>query len=516
MKVPILALQQLYASVPPLQSPHGRGGFQTFLQTQPELTDEEVAEAESRLVYHSSELPRTKHVVFVSRSGRVVVALIQPLSEPDYSGRQGNYLAHCLWFNSIDLVEAKVDPFAILDVFPAFATLADAVVAGDTRSGHIPGITIEPHYDPKYEKGISAASAWKVDQLRRLVRLVTNADSLTRERRIVTVIGEPDQVLAAIRAAWLALPMTCWYGCSFDTYFHQCNLTNTPFWAVGLLDNSSDPFLIVVNTKWHSVNIELFDRIGLYERMKNITYARWVDDRLQGGHLARVAETRDQAYALAELLDGRPYDRDAAASAELTLVVELCGLARDRLDAILLYSLRSFLPPSLAERVLRRLLPTEIYDGLESFSRVRVITEDQAAVVTQIHAALTVGLQPERVCDLLFESFFVQGFSSKPTRPERDAIYALLSVATGHRLGLVWACWTEQFGWLQDSLAQLEEPRFREFVRLAFQADLVEPAMLVVPGRGRIVVDEWLKRSPRGRSNLPARSTFVGYCSRVR
>ena len=93
MKVAVQAWQHIYTSVERDQSPHGRAGFQTLFYSRSGLTEAEVQEMEARLVYFPSEIEPVKRLCVTISTGKVMVAQIVHLAEPDRLGRTGRYLA---------------------------------------------------------------------------------------------------------------------------------------------------------------------------------------------------------------------------------------------------------------------------------------------------------------------------------------------------------------------------------------------------------------------------------------
>ena len=118
MKAEALAWQHVYTSVEREQSPHDRAGFQTLFYSQSGLTEAEVREMEARLVYFSSDVKAVKRLFSTTSTGKIMVAQIVLLAEPDRLGRTGRYLAHNLVFDPDAFARVESDPFLVFRQFP--------------------------------------------------------------------------------------------------------------------------------------------------------------------------------------------------------------------------------------------------------------------------------------------------------------------------------------------------------------------------------------------------------------
>ena len=250
MIVEVSAWQQLYASVEREQSPHDREGFQTLFYSQSGLTEAEVREMEARLVYFPSHMEAVKHLFCTLSTGKIMLAQIVHLTKPDRLGRIGRYLAHSLLFEPEAFKRIESDPFLVFRQFPFITTIAQALDAGDWQTGDVPPASFEVTREPAH--GIEAAKTWPPQSLKDLALLALRADRLARDRLAVAFVGEPAQVESALEAALFAVPSATRPHCSFDTYFHGCNLVDSYYWALGLLKSPSNRRLITVHT--HSPN----------------------------------------------------------------------------------------------------------------------------------------------------------------------------------------------------------------------------------------------------------------------
>ena len=154
----IEAWQHIYSNVEKEQSPKNRGGFQTLFYSLAGLSQAEVSEMESRLLYFSSKVEPIKQLFFSTSTGKGVVAQIVVIAEPDKYGRRGRYLAHSLIFSAEDLARFEADPFRVFEHFTFISTVAEALEQGIFETSDIPAVSLNL---PESSTGdIEAAKQW--------------------------------------------------------------------------------------------------------------------------------------------------------------------------------------------------------------------------------------------------------------------------------------------------------------------------------------------------------------------
>jgi len=457
-----LAWQHIYTSVEREQSPHDREGFQTLFYSQSGLTEAEVREMEARLVYFSSDVKAVKHLFSTTSTGKLMVAQVVRLTEPDRLGRTGRYLAHNLVLDPDAFARVESDPFLVFHQFPFITTVAEALEQGDLQTGDIPPVSLD--LPPEAAHGLDAAKTWATEELKGLALLALRADQLASDRLAVAFIGEPSEAESALEAALLAVPTPLRPRCSFDTYFHLCNLVDTYYWALGLLEPPSNRRLIRVN-----VQSRLLE--GTIPTQPETAYERWATTLIENRRFEDVHRYRDHAFAICEWLEGRNAADRLLDAAPSEVVDSVFQLNRELVQALLRAKLEGALPAVLAHRAFRHLSSeagqAELFDHL----RARV--------------------QLPKLLDTLYRVYASQGFHA-PGPEETQAVGWLLERADHAFLRLLHACWTGQRNELRRELRLLSKGDYREFVQAALRSGIVEPWALPVPDKGDAFLDLYL------------------------
>jgi hypothetical protein len=470
----VQAWQHIYTSVEREQSPRDRGGFQTLFYSQSGLTETEVKEMEARLVYFPAEKEAVKHVFATVSTGKIMVAQIVHLTEPDRLGRKGRYLAHNLVFEPQVFARIESDPFVVFRQFPFVATVAEALQRGELQTGDISPVSFEVTLEPAH--GIEAAESWPTQALKELTLLALRADRLAGDRSGLAFVGEPCGVSEALQVAFFAVPAPLRPHCSFDTYFNRCNPVSTYYWAVGLLEPPASRRLVTVNTQSRQLG-----RVAVEQ--PQTAYERWAIALVEGRQLETISRYRGHAFAICEWLEGRAYTNSLIDDAPFEVVDSVFQPNRELVEALLHSKLGETLPPILAQRAFQylnsRAWDAQLADQLRTRFRFSVLSE------------------------VLYRAYESQGFHAPPEE-EIQAIDWLLRRADHAFLRLLHICWTDRRDTLTIELQLLGEDEYRQFVQTALRFGLMEPWALPVPGRGDAFLDPYLALNGPAEHNLAA------------
>ncbi len=470
----VSAWQQLYASVEREQSPHDREGFQTLFYSKSGLTESEVREMEARLVYFPSGIEAVKHLFSTLSTGKIMVAQIVRLTEPDRLGRRGRYLAHSLVFEPETFKRIESDPFLVFRQFRFITTVSAALGAGDWRTGDVPPASVEVTQAPTY--GIETAKTWPLQGLKDLALLALRADRLASGRLAVAFIGEPTQVESALEAAFFAVPSAIRPHCSFDTYFHGCNLVDTYYWALGLLKSPSNRRLITVNTQSQRLD-------GVAASQPETAYERWAMALIERQQLETISRYRDHAFTICEWLEGRTRPDSLIDTTPSEVADSIFEVNHRLVPELLRRELEKALPAVLTSRVSQYLgshaKPTDLFDRLRE------------------------GFSLPKLTETLYLAYESQG-ARAPRHEEIQAIDWLLQRVDHASLRLLYACWTGQRDELYRELQLLNKDEYYKFVQTALRSRIVEPWTLPVPGRGDTFLDLYLATGGPGEYELAA------------
>ncbi len=458
----IQAWQHIYSNVEKEQSPQGRGGFQTLFYTSSGLTEAEISEMESRLLYFPSDVEPVKRLFFTTSTGKGVVAQIVILSEPDQYGRKGRYLAHSLVFSPETMAQFETDPFRVLRRFSFITTVAKALAKGDFETGDIPPGWLE--LPPRPERDVKMAHRWSAPELKKLALLALRADQQAHEREAITFTGSPQQIEDALEAAFLAVPASLRPRCTFDTYFYHCNLVATYFWGIGL---PQPP----VSIKFALVDGESRQVRGTVPDQPDTAYERWALAAIEAGQLEEIRNTRDNAFALAEWLDGREYGDSALEDVSPELIAAVFEVNPGPVQALLRRRVGEQVPPALVDRI-----ADDIYQHTEA---------------VPLYQQLREAFAPARLADVLYETYAAREFE-KPPREEIKALESFTKQIDHSLLRLFWACWDQPRKGLPRELEKVDEGAYRQFGEIALRLEIVEPFDLLVSGRGDAFLDLYL------------------------
>jgi len=458
----INAWQHIYSNVEKERSPQGRGGFQTLFYSHSGLTEDEVEEMESYLLYFPSEVEPVKRLFFTTSTGKGVVAQIVFLPSPDQFGRGGRYLAHSLIFAPDDLPRFAVDPFRVFRQFSYVTTVDDALARGNFKTGDISPVSLNlPDSSPDE---INAARNWPVAELKKLSLLALRAKQQADNREATTITGQPEEIEQALQAAFLIVPVANRPHCSFDTYFYRCNLVATYFWAIGLPEPP-------VSIKFAQVDGPARQVQGHVAGQPETAYERWVVQAIDERSLNAIAQNRDYAFALGEWLDGRAYNLDLLNASSNELITSMFAVSASSVKSMLRSQIRKKLPVSLVDRAAE-----QVY---------------RQASALDLYRQLRHGFELSQLVDVLYQSFGAENFK-EPSRQEVKDLEKLLPQVEHPMLQLFFAYWTSPRKELPTALERTTEDNYRQFAKTSKKLELLKPYVLLVPGRGDAFLDLYL------------------------
>lgn len=472
MKAEVQAWQHIYTSVERDQSPHDREGFQTLFYSKSGLTEAEVREMEARLVYFPSDTEAVKRLCATISTGKIMVAQVVHLAEPDRLGRKGRYLAHNLVFEPEAFGRVDSDPFLVFRRFPFITAVTKALEAGDLQTGDIPPASFEIVLEPT--RGIETAKAWPVQDFGHLALLALRADRLAGDRLSVAFIGEPAEVESALEVALFAVPTLLRPRCGFDTYFHGCNPVSTYYWGLGLLESPGNRRLVRVDARSRRLD-------GDVAGQPETAYERWAVTCIEDHRLEILGLYRDHAFALCEWLEDRAHTDSLVETAPVDVIASVFQANCELVQALLRTKLKEALPPILAHRAFQYLgsQTTGLLDQLRERFRL-----------------------PE-LMEALYRAYELQEFSA-PRPEEVQAIDWLLRRDDHAFLRLLHICWTDQRDELYHELQLLGDDEYRQFVQTALRFGVVEVWALPVPGRGDVFLDVYLNSTGSAKTGLAA------------
>jgi len=481
--ITLKAWQHIYANVEVEQSPQRRRGFQTLFYTRSALTEAEVERMESRLTYFSSDTNPRKLVFYRTDDGKIVVAQCVPLIGEDRFGRGGRYIAHSLIFSLEQFERIGNNPFVIFQCFRFITTVEEALSQGDFDTGGIGEIEIETPSGMGAAVGI--VGEWHEADLKQLAMSALMADRLSHERVGIQQIptrsslafhGTAEEIEQAISTAFLFVPPPLRLRCSFDTYFHRCNINATYFWAVGFPAQTDLPNFIPIDANARRVLKEIdypvetpYQRWVLHSISSGDTVALFLSEKPRLSHPkdGNIFSNQAGAHALSEFLIGQ--DKNCPAC-EFPLLRQFFKINSADVETKLGQLLAEKLPPPLANRLFpdyQSLTAEEIFGYFRNGFEVRELAEQ-------------------------LDQLYLQMLPNSPNRLEIGALGEFLKQCDHLHLRLLHACWARQRESLQSALMELSDKEYREFVESALRWNLAQPEYFIVSDRGELFLDIYL------------------------
>ena len=456
------AWQHIYSNVEKAQSPQGRGGFQTLFYTKEGLTEAEVEELEGRLLYFASETTPVKRVFFTLTTDKRVISQLVPLSETDQYGRKGRYLAHSLIFNAQTFAGLDENPFPLLQRVKFITTIEAALAQGDFASGHISTLAVS---SPPYSyHAVELAAGWSRSELKKLTLLALRSAKMAQEKRAVAFFGPPEAVEAALETAFFAVPNSMRSSCSFDTYFHRCNLVATYYWAVGFPERSGNPTYDRVDARTKEV-------LQINDDQAQTAYERWVHHSIDIGSLRPVTTLRDAALPLCQWLDSGATEHRLLNGLDPDIVTPVFRANSEPVQALLRQKIGRHVPMALIDPIF-----DHIYRESETKPNFQFLRE---------------GFTHVQIMDYLHQIYAHHDFQ-RPDHLQLQALERALQNGDAHPLKPIQLAWSQDRSGLRRHLSQLEEPAYREFAQMALPRQLCEPIDLLVANHESAFLDIFL------------------------
>lgn len=468
----ITAAQHIYGNVEEKLSPNKVGGFQALFRTRSLITEEESGEIEERLVYFLSGTNPVKWLFFSISSKKAVISRIVPLQDVDKFGRSGSYLAHSLLLTFEDFIRVRCNPFIILDQMKDrfVGSVAEALKKGDAGSADIGDISLEIRESDMAaaeKRAVREMAAWQKSDLINLAHYAVSHRNLKEKRSPLIFIGDEEQIKNALQAALMFVPAESRTHCSFDTHFHDCNITVNYFWGIGYPGPAGvAPHLTRVDTVARKMTADRSFAVSLYEE--------WLRDCISQNHFADIIGWCSIAFELQQLISDQPCDegiiRGALAgqtgsgstdSSPAEFFSQIAGIYRVRID----------------EKI-KRQLAAAVGEHLTPLLEDKILPEAHAQPRRLFYTLLD-GFDLQEQVDELY-TIYRKNIDTKPGREEIEELRALLEKTDHEYLGFFLLLWQKDFPAISQGLDRLSGEECREMLGIIFQ-DPSLPLHKIIP-----------------------------------
>lgn len=212
----ITAAQHVSAVLTARQSPRRDGGYQTLYYTRGLLSPDEVRVIERLVQYSSARASKPKWQSYRLSGKRHVVSRIVPIAERDEAGRGGRYFTHSL---VCDVIGGQQFDAALLDLLRPqnfLPSLGEVLASDGVRSGDTPAVTFDVADEWRRDRP-GGLRDWTGEQLNQLYMLMSDPHQLIERGQYVALLGSEEQILDALKVAFLLAPPDARRFCSFDT-----------------------------------------------------------------------------------------------------------------------------------------------------------------------------------------------------------------------------------------------------------------------------------------------------------
>jgi len=458
----ISAAQLVYANVDKEHSPKGRPGYQTLFYTKAALSEDDVDCIEGRLLYYPPSENHFKRVFFGIPSGKIVLARLAPLAGKDSAGRGGRYMAHALIVEMADATKSDADLLSLFSEFQFLDTLDDALKKGDFSEGDIQAESVE--LSPAGQGAPNLAQV-RPDQLAGLLLLGAKVEQLKAESKTVGLTGTGEEILKALKIMTAAVPAELKAECSFDDFFHKCNLVATYFWAVGL------PEIPANNLKFIPIDAAELKFAGTPLQPSTI-YEKWIDFVVQEGALVKISEEKETAHEVCKWLDGTISEHSLSDEESVSVFIDLLNADKQSTMKFALKKLENCFPPLLAELILPHIL--------ERLSKGEMYKELRKGFDSS-----------EKTLDLLYAHLAAS--SDIPGGKVINEVEELLKKFQHQGLMLLYCAWKNKTKELREILEKMGESEYREALKPLVRIKKIKPWILVVAGHADAFIAAYQK-----------------------
>lgn len=295
----IRAAQLIYSRVEPAFSPLRKTGFQTVYRTE-SLTSVDIAEIESRVqCFQPREPGLVRLQFFVIRSGLVILTHtkeIRPNPQVvDRDSRDGAFIAHCLAIQRNEFQKVEFEPFTLFERYSFLDNAEEMIEVYGQATGVAPLAEIDVD-----RKDGTPRTSWAAPQLQKLLALALQAEELRNKGSSVLLVGTPDHIEEALRAAFSLLPASKRLACLFDTYIERCPPPQGQYWAVGARLRQGGSSFIEVNAEERRVVSAINSRSNLPD-----LYTAWLNDAFTSASADTIMEQADTIQQLSNAFSSR-------------------------------------------------------------------------------------------------------------------------------------------------------------------------------------------------------------------
>lgn len=224
------------------QSPRGMAGYQTFGYTRELVTQEESRAIESRVQDAPAQGCKVRWQSYRLSPRRHVITRVVLIPEPDEFGRRGRFFTHSLICDANDEQHFGEMLCDLLRPRNFYQSLEQVLASDGLKTGDIPPAAIDADGEWLNEAW-RATRGWSGEQLHLLFLLMRDPRRLIEAGECVALVGSEEQILDALKVAFLLTPVAARGLCSFDTSASGAH-SNIILWGRGATTAGSARYVL--------------------------------------------------------------------------------------------------------------------------------------------------------------------------------------------------------------------------------------------------------------------------------
>ena len=459
--------QLIFGNVEKELSPKKVAGIQTLFHTESMLSQVEVEEIESRLVYYAGSTEPVKLLFFLVNN-KYLISRIIPQRQTDKFGRENKfYLAHCFIFTEPDFFFINNNPFVGFRLLrEKCASSLEEALKFDHQGTNIENIKLD--VAAEQVDGIESELAglinnWPIQGLRQIYASTVSYQELHSSQKSLSFYGPAAEIQNGLTISFLMLPVAMRKYCSFDTHFLNCNVTMNYYWSRSFPEMRDIP-----------ANFIAFDAAAKKAQeslpVSSSPYQNWLFGEIAAGRFSQCVNQVNNVTELSNLLLSKSFIKRALIDTPDLIVADFISSNGDYLKAKVQKNLADCIGPALAQYI--------------------IIPEANIGPKNQLYA-LEDGFTPEPFIEPIKNIFW----NTKPNEKELIDLEKFALKTHDSDLQIIMLRWKNDFIVLRQKLYRLSREDFKTKAEVLVKQMGLPPSELICPGRADIAVQLFFEQT---------------------
>jgi len=458
--------QLIFGNVEKELSPRKVAGIQTLFYTESMLSQVEVEDIESRLVYYAGSTEPVK-LLFFHVNNKYLISLIIPQRQTDKFGRENKfYFAHCFIFTEQDFFFIKNNPFVGFRLLrEKYVNTLEEALKFDHQGTNIEDLKLD--VSKEQVDGIESELAglinnWPIQDLRQIYTCAVSYQELHSAQKSLSFCGPASEIQNSLSVAFLMLPTVMRKYCSFDTHFLNCNVTMNYYWSRSFPEMRDIP-----------ANFIAFDAAAKKAQeslpVSSSPYQNWLFGEIAAGRFSQSTNQVDNVMELSNLLLSKSFNKRVLVDTPDLVVAHFIILNGDYFKAKVRKNLVDCIGLALAQYI--------------------IIPEANIEPKNQLYA-LEDGFTPESFIEPLKNIFW----NTKPNEKELIDLEKFALKTQDLDLQIIMLRWKNDYVVLRQKLYRLSKEDFKTKAEVLVKQMGLPPSELICPGKADIAVQMFFEQ----------------------